>query len=138
MASKTEKFYISSRGFDDVIDITSKVQDSILATNEKYGIVNIFTPSSTSSIVIIEDEPALTFDLAKLLERFVPINQIYQHDNIWHDGNANAHLKALILKNNLTLPLFDGAINIGQNQKILLIDFDNKLSTKEIVVTVVS
>jgi len=136
MSVKIEKFILATKGFDEVIDITSKVNDIVSYVSSKEGLVNIFVQSSTASILILEDEPALSSDLAKLLENIVPINKIYQHDNIWHDGNANAHLKSAVLKNSLTLPMTEGKMALGNYQKIVLIDFDNKASNKEIFVTV--
>jgi len=136
MSVKIEKFILATKGFDEVIDITSKVNDIVSYVSSKEGLVNIFVQSSTASILILEDEPALSSDLAKLLENIVPINKIYQHDNIWHDGNANAHLKSAVLKKSLTLPMSEGKMALGNYQKIVLIDFDNKASNKEIFVTV--
>ena len=137
MTTKSEKFLISTKGFDDLIDITSKVQGLVSSFKIKNGIANDFVVSSTASIITLEQEPGLVFDLAKLLQDIVPINQIYQHDNAWHDGNAFAHLKAALLGNSVTLPVIDGKIELSSWQQIVLIDFDNKVSSKQIVVSVV-
>lgn len=138
MTTKIEKFHISSNGFNDLINITPKVEHAILSTQEKNALVNIYTPSSTASIMIIEDEPGLAFDITKFLEQIAPINKIYQHDNIWHDGNAYAHLRSCVLNNNITLPLIDSKLAIGTYQQIVLLDLDNKISNREIIVTVIN
>ena len=138
MSVKIEKFILATKGFDEVIDITSKVNDIVSYVSSKEGLVNIFVQSSTASILILEDEPALSSDLAKLLENIVPINKIYQHDNTWHDGNAYAHLKSILLGNSLTLPVHDSKVALGLYQQIVLLDFDNKASEKEIIISVVS
>lgn len=136
MACLSDKFVILTKGFDDLIDITSKVQDIVSSFKVKTGIVNISVLSSTASIITLEDEPGLSFDLPKLLENIVPINKIYQHDNSWHDGNANAHLKAAMLGGSLSLSVVDGKIGLSTWQKIVLIDFDNKSANRQIVVSV--
>ena len=136
MTVLTEKFTISTKGFDDVIDITSRVQSIVSNSQEKNAIVNISTTSSTASILTLEYEPGLVFDLPKLLENIVPINKVYQHDNTWHDGNAYAHLRATLLGNNITLSVENGEIILNTWQKIVLIDFDNKQRTRQIVVSV--
>ena len=74
--------------------------------------------------------------MPKLLENIVPINKVYQHDNTWHDGNAYAHLRATLLGNNITLSVENGEIILNTWQKIVLIDFDNKQRTRQIVVSV--
>lgn len=138
MTTKIEKFYISSNGFNDLIDITSKIEHVILNTEEKNALVNIYTPSSTASIMIIENEPGLAFDITNFLEQIIPINKIYQHDNVWHDGNAYAHIRASILNNSITLPLIDSKLSLSTYQQIVLLDLDNKSSNREIIVTVIN
>ena len=137
MTVKNDKFTISSKGFDDLIDITSKVQSVVDSFKVKQGIVNVSVLASTASIITMEQEPGLAFDLKKLFQEMIPINQIYQHDNLWHEGNAFAHLKATILGNNLALSVIDGKIMLNTYQQIVLVDFDNKPSARQIVVSVV-
>lgn len=131
-----EKVFIPTKGFDDVIDITLKVQNVVSNFDTSKGMVNIFTPSSCASILTMEMEPALTYDLTKILEAYIPVNKVYQHDNVWHNGNAYAHLKSAFLGNNITLPIVESKVQLGQYQQILLIDFDNKPSGKQVIVTV--
>lgn len=138
MGARVEKFTIFSKGFDDLIDITSKVSDIVMSFGSKEGILNICVLSSTASIITLENEPGLGFDLPKLFEDIVPVNKIYQHDNLWHDGNAFSHLRAAILGNSVTLAVIDDKIALGRWQQIVLIDFDNKPSQREIVVTLVN
>ena len=136
MSVKFEKFLISSKGFDDVIDITSKVQNIVSLFDIENAIANIFSLSSCTSLITLDSEPNLAYDLAKILESIVPINKIYQHDNFWHDGNAYSHLRASILGNNITLPVIGGKIMLDSYQQIVMIDFDNKPSQRQVIVTV--
>ena len=136
MGVYSENFLISSKGFSDVIDITSKVKNVALNAKIKDGIINIISISPTSSLIVLENVPGIAFDLAKLLDSIVPINKIYQHDNLWHDGNAFSHLRATILGNNLVFPLHNYEIIMDDYSQITFIDFDNKQSDKQVVVTV--
>jgi len=137
LGSYVESFYISTKGFDDLIDITLKVQNVVLNAKAKTGIVNVACLSSTKSILTLDEIPGLKEDLSKIFETLVPINKIYQHDSNWHDENAHAHLKAAILKNNITLPLIDGIIKLDDYQQIALFDFDSKPSNVEVIVAVI-
>ena len=87
MAVKTEKFTISTKGFDDIIDISSKVKDIVSIANVDEGVVNVFVSASCASIILIESEPGLALDLPRFLDNLIPINKVYQHDNLWHNGN---------------------------------------------------
>ena len=130
MSIKFEKFLISSKGFDDVIDITSKLQNIVSLFDIENGIANIFSSSSCTSLITMDSEPNLAYDLAKIFESIVPINKIYLHDNFWHDGNAYSHLRASILGNNITLPIVEGKILLDSYQQIVMIDFDKKPSQR--------
>lgn len=137
MGTKVEKIIIPTHGYDEIIDITDKINNTVSSCESKNGIVNINALGGCASLVKLEMEPGLTFDLAKILENIIPINKIYQHDNVWHDGNANAHLKSALLGNSLTLPMIDNKIELGNFGRIIFIDFDNKSSNKEIIVSIV-
>ena len=132
-----EKIIISTKGFNDVIDITSRVQDIVSSYEFRNAVINISTLSSTASIMTLEDEPGLAVDISKMLDDFAPVNKVYQHDTLWHDGNAFSHLKAALIGNNITLSAVDKKIELDRWQKIVLIDFDNKPSQKQIVVSLI-
>lgn len=137
MSTRIEKISILSKGFNEVIDITNNIQNIVSRFEIKNGILNIFTSSSTASVLTLENEPGIGFDLVKLLDDLVPINKVYQHDNLWHDGNAFAHLKAALVGNNITLPIIDKRVELSNYQQIVLIDFDNKPSELCIIVSAV-
>ena len=137
MTIKTEKILISTKGFNDVIDITSKIESMISSLEEKHAIINISIMSSTAGITIIENNKGIIEDINKLFENFAPINKVYQHDNLWHEGNAFAHLKSTIMGNNITVNVVDKKLALKPYQKIIVIDFDNKSAiTKEISVNI--
>ena len=138
MTTINEKILISSKGFNDLIDLTLKVQNFIANSNCNNGLVNVTVCASTASIITLEYEPGLVKDLPKLFESLVPINTLYEHDLSWHDGNGYAHLRAAMLGNNITLPIINGKIELNTWQRIILIDFDNKASTKEIVISIIN
>ena len=136
MAIKNEKFTVSTKGFDDLINITKKVQDIVKGFDIEDGIVNVSVSASTASILTLESEPGLVVDLPRLLDNIVPINKIYKHDNVWFEGNAHAHLKAVLLGNSISLPVVNRDIELSNWQQIVLIDFDNKPRIRQIVVSV--
>ena len=138
MSVQIEKFAISSRGFDDLIDITSKVQGIVSSMNIKMGMINLVVDSPCTSLTTLEIEKGLSSDLLNILESIVPLNKVYNYDEMWHEGNAHAHLKAAIIGNSITLPIIDGLIQLAKYQKIILIDFDNKTASKQITLSVLS
>ncbi len=75
-------------------------------------------------------------DLPEAMDRIAPVEKEYHHDETWHDGNGYAHLRASIVGNSTTVPLIDGALQLGQWQQIVLIDFDNKARTRTVYVQI--
>ena len=130
------EFSIYSSGFDNVIDITSKVKDCIDSCVEN-GFLNIFLQNSTSSLLILQDEPGIIADVLKYLNQIFPINKIYQHDNLWHNGNGSAHLKAAILPKSISIPIVNSRLLLDENMQIVLLDFDNSVGYKKIFLSVV-
>jgi len=136
MTVKNEKFTIATKGFDDFIDITQKIEGIVASQKIKDGILSVCVIASTASVITLEYEPGLVRDLPEILNLLIPVNKVYEHDNAWHDGNAHAHLKASFLGNSVTLPIIEGKIELGRWQQIVLIDFDNKARVREIAVSI--
>lgn len=136
MQSKINHIFLSTHGNTDIIDITQKVIDSVSASSLNDGLVTIFCPSSTSGVTTLEYEPGVQQDLKRIFEEIVPPDQIYLHDEAWHDGNGHSHVRAALLKASLTVPLVDGRLTLGTWQQIVYIDFDIRPRKREIIVQV--
>mgnify|MGYP001783578673 FL=1 len=132
----TERFSVNTQGFTDIIDITQKVQNAVYRHSLQNAVVHIYVAGSTVSVTNIEFEPGLLVDLPEALDKIAPLNGDYHHDNTWHDGNGYAHIRASIIGNNTMVPLIDGALQLGQWQQIVLIDFDNKARTRTVYVQI--
>ncbi len=137
MTVKNESFIISTHGFDDVIDITQKIKEFVSFSGAKEGVVNVFIASSSSGIILTEQEPGITEDIKKLLSFMIPVNKVYEHDALWHEGNGFAYIRSAFFPKNISLPVIDGVLGIEKYQSILLLDFDNKASVKKITLSLV-
>jgi secondary thiamine-phosphate synthase enzyme len=122
----TGKVETSSKGFNDIINITDGVQGFIEKNKLREGQLLVFINGSTAAISTIEYEPGLLHDLPELMEKIAPMNQRYHHDDTWHDGNGYAHLRSTLMDTSLTVPVLDGRLVLGTWQQIILIDFDNR------------
>ncbi|MGN1124549.1 MAG: secondary thiamine-phosphate synthase enzyme YjbQ [Candidatus Gastranaerophilaceae bacterium] len=132
-----EKFQIHTNGFTDIIDITKNVQNSVYSHSLKDANVMCYVSGSTASLTTIEFEPGLLVDLPEALEKIAPQDVEYHHDETWHDGNGYAHVRAAIMGNSLSIPLIDGALQLGTWQQVVLIDFDNKSRTRTVYVQII-
>ena len=87
---------MSSKGENDIIDITNNVEKILLESQLKNGIITLFVVGFTAAITTIEYEPGLQQDFPNMLEKIAPKGIKYQHDNTWHDANGHSHLKGII------------------------------------------
>ena len=132
-----EKFSVNTRGNTDIIDITQKVKNDVYMHSLQNAVVHVYVAGSTVSVTNIEFEPGLLVDLPEALDKIAPVDVEYHHDATWHDGNGYAHVRASIVGNSTMVPLIDGALQLGQWQQIVLVDFDNKSRTRTVYVQIV-
>lgn len=132
-----EKFTLDTKGFNHIIDITKKIKEKISKHNLINAQVLIYTPGSTTSITSIEYEPGLLKDLPEVLDKLIPMNHAYHHDETWQDGNGYAHIRASIIGNSLNIPITEGSLSLGTWQQIVLIDFDNKPRTRQVIIQII-
>ena len=137
MAVCTYREHIPSRGDADVIDITPLAQRTLQQSGMKNGIFNVFVPGATAAVTTIEFESGAVQDLKAAIERLVPKTARYQHDQRWGDGNGHSHVRAALLKPGLAIPFEAGHLLLGTWQQIILVDFDNRPRTREIVLQIV-
>ena len=131
-----EKFTVHTKGNTDIIDVTNDVKNLVYRHSLKDAAVFVYVAGSTVSITNIEYEPGLLKDLPEALDKIAPVNKEYHHDEMWHDGNGYSHLRASIVGNSTMVPLLDGALQLGQWQQIVLVDFDNKARTRTVHVQI--
>lgn len=131
-----EKFTVHTKGNTEIKDITRLVQNAVYKHSLQNAVVHVYVAGSTVSITNIEYEPGLLQDLPEALDQIAPVNKEYHHDESWHDGNGYAHVRASIVGNSTMVPLIEGALQLGQWQQIVLIDFDNKARTRTVHVQI--
>ena len=137
MAVINEKFIINTVGNNDIIDITKHVQNCVYQHALKDALVCVSIQGSTSAVTTIEYEDGLVKDLRESLERIAPTGIEYHHDEIWHDGNGYAHVRASLVGSSVNIALVGGLLNLGTWQQIVLLDFDNKPRSRNITVQII-
>ena len=130
------KFTISTKGFNDIIDITEKVAKIVKEAKKQEGICLVSCPGSTCGITTIEYEPGLVNALKKTLERLIPMNKDYEHCKKWGDCNGYAHIRSALIQPFLAVPIEKGELSLGPWQQIIFIDFDNRPRERDIIIKV--
>lgn len=132
----TKKISLQTKGECDIIDITPQVAQQVAEAGINNGLVTVFVAGSTAGVTTIEFESGLLSDFQSMWERTIPKNASYNHDRRWGDGNGFSHIRASLLGASLTIPYNDKRLTLGTWQQIVLIDFDNRPRSREIIVQI--
>ena len=130
------KLTIQTKGHNDFIDITNQVTEVVQKSGITDGVVVIFLPGSTAAITTMEYESGIIEDMTELFEKYIPEDKNYKHHQRWGDHNGAAHIKAALIKPDLTVLITNGQLQLGTWQQIVLICFDERPRDREVIVKI--
>ena len=132
----SETVEIDTNSGIDIVDITALVAEHLAQNGIVRGAVLLFVPGSTGALTTIEYESGVIQDLADAIERLVPRDIPYAHDQRWGDGNGFSHVRAALLGPSLNIPVLQGRLGLGTWQQIVLINFDNRARRRRLIIQV--
>ena len=132
----TKKISLQTKGQCDIIDITSQVAREVAGAGVHSGTATVFVNGSTAGLSTIEFESGLLSDLKRMWERLIPQDIQYDHDRAWGEGNGHSHIRASLLSASLVVPFNDKRLTLGTWQQIILVDFDNRPRSRQIIVQI--
>jgi secondary thiamine-phosphate synthase enzyme len=119
----------------EMIDITSKVQDFVTQSNIKNGLVHVASLHTTSAIIINENEDKnICEDIFTSLNELIPQGK-WEHDKI--DGNGDSHIKSCLLGSEKTIPIKNNKLILGTYQAIQFIELDGPRENRKIIVSII-
>lgn len=135
MAVKTVPLRLAMRGGTQIENVTKLVQEALDGSKLAAGIATVFVRHTTASVMIIEDEPGIRADTQTFWNRAVPPDPAWQH-NIRNAGedNGHSHLRGQLQGPSVTVPFASGALLLGTWQQIVVVDFDTRARTREVVI----
>jgi secondary thiamine-phosphate synthase enzyme len=138
MPVKSVPLRLNLAGGTQVENVTEQVREALARTGLKAGIATLFIKHTTASVLIIEDEPGIRADTKAIWDRLVPADPAWQH-NTRNPGedNGHSHLRAQLQGPSVTIPFNEGALSLGTWQQIVVVDFDTRARTRDLVVQVV-
>lgn len=114
-------FQVTSYHRDDMIDITSQVQNMVNQMGLSQGICTVFIPHTTAAVTINENaDPDVVRDIKYELDKIVPWSDGYQH----FEGNTAAHIKSSFMGFSEQIILDKGRLVLGTWQGIYLCEYD--------------
>jgi secondary thiamine-phosphate synthase enzyme len=137
MAVKTVSLRLAMQGSTQIENMTKSVADALAGTGLSAGIVTVFVKHTTASVMIIEDEPGIRADTVTFWDRVVPSDPAWQHNtrNAGED-NGHSHLRGQLQGPSVTIPFLDGVMLLGTWQQVVLVDFDTRSRTRELIIQI--
>ena len=132
----TRKISLQTKGNCDIVDITPQIAQQLADADINSGTATLFVVGSTAGISTIEFESGLLSDFQSMWERNIPQNIPYDHDRRWGDGNGHSHVRASLLGASLVIPFNDKRLTLGTWQQIVLVDFDNRPRSRQIILQI--
>lgn len=129
----TKEVKFTTKGPDDIIDITSQIKRELGKTKQTNGIVTVFVHGSTGAVTTTEYEQGLKRDLPEFYEKIIPRNKSYYHDQTWGDANGFSHLRATLQGPSITVPFSDGELLLGTWQQVIFLEFDNRSRNRRVI-----
>lgn len=131
MVIKREIVEFSTSQRVEIQDITQKVKTVLDNSGIRDGLLNVYSPHSTSGVVINENESGLVNDFKMALEQLVPEGAGYQHDII--DNNADSHIRGFLTGGSETIPVEKGRMMLGTWQSIFFVELDGPRNRRLII-----
>ncbi len=128
----TEYLKFNTRKQYEMVHITDQVEAIVRQSGVDDGLCFVSPMHITAAIYVNDHESGLIEDISVWLEKLAPRWPGYKHHQTGED-NADAHLKALLLHHETTLPVTRGKLDLGTWQRVFYAEFDGQRSKRVIV-----
>lgn len=119
-------------------NLTSHLREAISQSGLTAGMATVFVKHTTASVMIIEDEPGIRADTVRFWNRLIPADPQLEHNTRNHgEDNGHSHLRGQLQGPSVTIPFVEADPTLGTWQQLVLIDFDTRARTRELVIQII-
>lgn len=131
-----DEFIVSTSG-RSISDVTGQVASAVANARVTTGLCTVFIHHTSASLFINENaDPSVRRDLEAFLSRLVPdADPLYEHTAEGPD-DMPAHVRTLLTRTSLSLPISAGRLALGTWQGIFLWEHRHRGHRRRISVTV--
>lgn len=103
---------------DQIVDVTSQVQDNIEVSE---GVCTVFAAHTTCAVTTADLDPGTDLDLLEAFRKLLPAIR-YRHP---HDpSHTPDHILASLIGPSVSVPVANGKLVLGVWQRIVLVELD--------------
>ena len=104
-----------------MLDVTRKLAKAVSAQGVREGWATVYYPHTTAGVTVNENaDPDVPADILGWLGAQCPCDDRWRH----REGNADAHVKAVLVGPSVTIPIADGRLALGTWQGVFFCEFD--------------
>jgi secondary thiamine-phosphate synthase enzyme len=119
-------------------EITDSIQDKIKQSDVRNGMVSVFVQHTSCSLIIMENAAAAARrDLEKFFDKLVPEDAAYFEHCDEGSDDMPSHIRMVLTHTSETVPLIDGAMQLGTWQGIFLFEHRRAPHRRKVAVTII-
>jgi secondary thiamine-phosphate synthase enzyme len=127
-----ETLNIRSSEREEMIDITSRVEEVLRRGDAGEGVCHLFTQHTTCGLTINENADLdVKSDMLGFLRKLIPQ---YYEDFRHFEHNSDAHIKSSLVGSSVAIPFSNKKLLLGRWQGIYLCEFDGPRE-REVILT---
>lgn len=132
MKVHTEYLVFNTKSRREYIRITDDVEQVVRDSGIEEGFVLVNAMHITAGVYVNDAENGLIEDIDQWLEKLAPYGLPYQHHHTGED-NADAHLKRMLVGQQVTMPITEGRLDLGPWEQIYYAEFDGQRKKRVVV-----
>ncbi len=132
MISKTTYLTLRTEKKVEIVRITDKVAQAVTESGVKEGLVLINPMHITAAVVVNDNESGLHKDYIHVLEKLVPYNADYRHNDTGED-NAAAHIWRQFMGHQAMMAISGGKLDLGTWEQIFYFEFDGRRNKRILI-----
>lgn len=133
MKSYTQYLWFNTKNRQELINITSHVEESVRKSGVQEGVCLVNAMHITSSVFINDDEEGLHQDFSQWLQNLAPYGKEKYKHNLSGEDNGDAHLKRTIMGREVVVAITKGKLDFGPWEQIFYGEFDGQRKKRVLI-----
>ena len=132
MKFHTDYLWFNTSKKREWINITGDVEKAVGTAGIQEGMVLVSAMHITAGVFVNDHEPGLWQDIDEWVEKVAPYRDDYRHHRTG-ETNGDAHLKSLLVHNQVVVPVTNGRLDLGPWQQVFYAEFDGKRRKRVVI-----
>jgi len=132
MKSHTEYLWFETKTRREYINITDRVEAALEKSGIQEGMALVSAMHITAAVYVNDAESGLIEDIDEWLDGLAPFGKDYRHHHTGED-NGDAHLKNLLMHNQVVIPVTEGKLDFGPWQQVYYAEFDGRRRKRAVI-----